>query len=211
LSNKNGKLCNYRETNGEHWYCVRFHGHRGDHSPFVVDRENGESLVELGDGEPSPQPPNCPECKQGMVPVDSIVDGRNVTGYACHKCASVYSPESSHGDAKKLERIRQAAVKISWRDGAYRVNKPNFDGGWVVPLEIAIDAVRSGAAQEVSPPSPEPVCPMCCKPVFTDGYEGDTRELKAALAGLLACTEMRGDAAKLLAVGKAQKALKEAE
>jgi hypothetical protein len=34
---------------------------------------------------------------------------------------------------------------------------------------------------EPSPPSPEPVCPMCCKPVFTDGYEGDTRELKAAL------------------------------
>jgi hypothetical protein len=39
------------------------------------------------------------------------------------------------------------------------------------------------AKQEVSPPSPEPVCPMCCKPVFTDRAEGDTRELKAALKG----------------------------
>jgi hypothetical protein len=49
-------------------------------------------------------------------------------------------------------------------------------------LKFALRFAESGAAQEVSPPSPEPVCPMCCKPVFTDRAEGDTRELKAALA-----------------------------
>jgi hypothetical protein len=51
----------------------------------------------------------------------------------------------------------------------------------VIEVDRISKICRSGAAQEVSPPSPEPICPMCCKPVFTDRAEGDTRELKAAL------------------------------
>ena len=42
---KNYPTCGYREQGGEHWQCVRPVGHRGDHSPFVVDTENADKVA----------------------------------------------------------------------------------------------------------------------------------------------------------------------
>ena len=39
------------------------------------------------------------------------------------------------------ERITSQIIYVTWRDGAYYVDVPNWDGGNVVPLECVSDLI----------------------------------------------------------------------
>jgi hypothetical protein len=145
--------------------------------------EKATDYRELGDGEPSPS--RVEQCKNCGLQI-----GKQSWGQFAGVWIHVITQRPKCPTAGNASR-RTDCVAEPLRSGAAQEDSPHPDdpachGCGKKPMRRVYRCDECGAftgcsKEEVSPPSPEPICPMCCKPVFTDRAEGDTRELKAAL------------------------------